>query len=91
MGTNFDTYSICIFFRYEQGRVVQSEIGPNDCAMKITDIRETDNGEWECSVTAKGANGDLESGIGNVKIIVAVPPETVELKMDGQAITGKKF
>ena len=59
--------------------------------MKITDIKETDNGEWECSVTAKGSNGDLESGIGNVKIIVAVPPETVELKMDGQAITGKDF
>jgi len=81
-------YNLIKGAKYEQGRVVQSEIGPNDCAMKITDIKETDNGEWECSVTAKGSNGDLESGIGNVKIIVAVPPETVELKMDGQAITG---
>jgi len=75
--------------KYEQGRIEQSETGnAKDCAMKITDIKESDNGEWECSVTAKGQNGDFESGIGKVQIIVAVPPESVQLKMDGQPITG---
>jgi len=74
---------------FEQGRIAQSDTGsPKDCAMKITDIKISDNGQWECSVTAKGETGDFETGIGNVQIIVAVPPETVELKMDGQPITG---
>ena len=28
--------------------------------MKINDVRENDNGEWECSVTAKSETGDYE-------------------------------
>ena len=56
--------------------------------MKITDIKISDNGQWECSVTAKGANGDFQIGTGKVQVIVAVPPEKVELKMDEQLITG---
>ena len=57
--------------------------------MKITDIKETDNGKWECSLTAMGANGDFTIGTDKVQVIVAVPPESVELKMDGRSITGK--
>ena len=63
---------------------------PNDCAMQITDIKDIDNGEWECSVTGKGPNGDFQIGQGKVQVIVAVPPTTVALQMDGQPITGKK-
>ena len=59
--------------------------------MKITDIKETDNGEWECSVSAKGANGEFQIGTGKVQVIVAVPPEKVEIQMDGEQITGKEF
>jgi len=82
-------YNLIKGANYEQGRIEQSETGnPNDCAMKITDIKETDNGEWECSVTAKGANGDFQIGTGKVQVIVAVPPEKVELKMGEQLITG---
>jgi len=82
-------YNLLKGAKYEQGRIEQSETGnPNDCAMKITDIKETDNGEWECSVTAKGSNGDFQIGTGKVQVIVAVPPELVQLKMDGQPITG---
>ena len=59
--------------------------------MKITDIKETDNGEWECSVSAKGANCIFQIGTGQIQVIVAVPAEKVEIQMDGQQITGKEF
>merc|ERR1711971_1381662 len=69
--------------------IKQMETGnPNDCAMQITDIKDIDNGEWECSVTGKGPNGDFQIGQGKVQVIVAVPPTTVALQMDGQPITG---
>ena len=29
---------------YEDGRIQQKELNPNDCAMKITNIRQSDNG-----------------------------------------------
>ena len=38
---------------YEQGRIQQEELNFNDCAVKITDIREYESGKWECSVTVK--------------------------------------
>merc|ERR1712110_720125 len=38
-------YNLLKGAKYEQGWIEQSETGnPNDCAMKITDIKETDNG-----------------------------------------------
>ena len=64
---------------------------PNDCAMQITDIKDIDNGEWECLVTGKGPNGDFQIGQGKVQVIVAVPPTAVALQMDGQPITGKQL
>ena len=76
---------------YEGGRIKQMETGnPNDCAMQITDIKDIDNGEWECSVTGRGLNGDFVLEKGNIQVIVAVPPTGVALQMDGQPITGKK-
>jgi len=85
-------YNLIKGAKYEQGRVGQSETGnAKDCAMKITDIKESDIGEWECTITAKGPNGDFESGNNKVQIILApLPPETVELKIDGQSITDNK-
>ena len=78
--------------RYEGGRIKQVETGnPNDCAMRITDIKYIDNGEWECSVTGKGPNGDFQIGQGKVQVIVALPPTAVALQMDGQPITGKQL
>jgi hypothetical protein len=47
---------------------------PNDCAMKIKDIKEIDNGEWKCSVTGKGPNGDFQRGQTKVQVIVTNTP-----------------
>jgi len=82
-------YNLLKGANYEQGRIQQYETdNPKDCAMKIDRIEESDNGEWECSVTAKGPTGDYQIGKGKVQVVVAVPPASVALKMDGQPITG---
>merc|ERR1711935_1091866 len=85
-------YNLIKGAKYEQGRVGQSETGnAKDCAMKITDVKESDIGEWECTITVRGPNGDFVSGNNKVQIILApLPPETVELKIDGQSITDNK-
>lgn len=62
---------------FEQGRIAQQERNPEDCAMKIDQITESDNGEWECSVTVKGPTGDYDIGNGQVQVVVAVPPSEV--------------
>ena len=38
---------------YEEGRIQQKEMNPKDCALRITRVRQSDNGDWKCNVTAK--------------------------------------
>ena len=52
---------------------------PNDCAMQITDIKDIDNGEWECSVTGKGPNGDFDIGLGKVQVIANPPGKSYRI------------
>lgn len=73
---------------YENGRIVQTDLDPKDCAMKITDIQEIDNGEWKCTITGKGQSGSFEIGNGLVQVVVAIPPSDVHLEVDGQQVTG---
>ena len=76
---------------YEEGRIQQKELNPNDCAMRITKIRQSDNGEWKCNVTAKNTNGEYEIVSGKIQMIVAIPPVEVSMKMDEIFITGPIF
>ena len=48
---------------YEEGRIQQKEINPNDCAMKIKNVIQADDGNWNCNVTSKLSNDeyDIES------------------------------
>ena len=39
---------------YEEGRIQQLELNPNDCGMKIKNVIQADNGDWHCNVTSKG-------------------------------------
>lgn len=77
-----------VFFSRYDGRIVQHSINENDCGMKITDIKDKDNGQWECSITGKTNTGDFGIGTGNVQVIVAVPPTDVHLEMDEERVTG---
>ena len=73
---------------YEEGRIQQKELNPNDCAMKITNIRQSDNGIWKCNVTARDSNGEYDIGTGNVNLVVAIAPVEVSMKIDSKFITG---
>ena len=73
---------------YEDTRIQQKEKNPNDCALKITNIRESDNGAWHCNVTAKDINGQYDIGEGKINVIVAIKPEEVSMKIDENFITG---
>ena len=73
---------------YEEGRIQQKELNPNDCAMKITNIRQSDNGIWSCNVTAKDSNGEYDIGNGEINLIVAIAPVEVSMKIDNKFITG---
>merc|ERR1712025_951251 len=46
---------------YEEGRIQQLELSPNDCGMKIKNVIQADNGDWHCNVTSK-ENGDYDIG-----------------------------
>ena len=57
--------------------------------MKITNILESDNGQWECTVSGKDAQtGDFAVGEENINVIVAVPPAQTYLQVDGQKVAG---
>ena len=73
---------------YEDGRIQQKELNPNDCAIKITNIRQSDNGAWHCNVTAKDTNNQYDIGEGKINVIVAIKPVEVSMKIDENFITG---
>ena len=54
---------------YEGGRIQQEELNSNDCAVKITDIQEFENGTWECSVTVKDVNENFDIGVGHIEVL----------------------
>ena len=56
--------------------------------MRITRVRQSDNGDWKCNVTAKDANGEYDIVVGKIQLIVAIPPVEVSMKMGEKFITG---
>ena len=78
---------------YEQGRIQQLEINSTDCALKITEIRQIENGRWKCSVTTKkdDDNPNYDIGEGFIDVTVAIPPVEVFLNYNGERITGDQL
>ena len=77
---------------YEQGRIQQLEINSTDCALKITEIRQIENGRWKCSVTTKyDDNPNYDIGEGFIDVTVAIPPVEVFLKYNGERIIGDQL
>ena len=73
----------------EGGRIQAVETKkPNNCTMKITEIRQSDNGNWKCNVTCtKCDNGKYDVGVNVISVIVAIPPAEVYLTMNDERIT----
>ena len=73
----------------EGGRIqaVKTEKDSN-CTMKITEIRQSDNGNWQCNVTCnKCDSGKYDVGVNTISVIVAIPPAEVYLTMNDERIT----
>jgi hypothetical protein len=73
----------------EEGRIQAVETKkPNNCTMKITEIRQSDNGNWRCNVTCtKCDSGKYDVGVNVISVIVAIPPAEVYLTMNDERIT----
>jgi hypothetical protein len=56
--------------------------------MKITSIRQSDNGVWNCNVTARDSNGNYDIVTGKIQVIVAIAPVEVSMKIDDKFVTG---
>jgi len=82
------TYSMFKDAFYD-GRIKQQTLKPEDCSMVITNIQESDNGQWECTVSGKDSlTGDFAVGSENINVVVAVPPAQVYLRVDGSQVNG---
>ena len=72
----------------EGGRIQAVKKKPSNCTMKITEIRQSDNGTWQCNVTCtKCDEGKYDVGVNSISVIVAIPPAEVYLTMNDERIT----
>ena len=68
----------------EGGRIqaVDTKIS-SDCAMKITEIKQSDNGNWRCNVTCTNCdNGRYVVGVNFINLIVINPVEEAVFKFN---------
>ena len=73
----------------EEGRIQAVDTkNPSHCAMKITEIKQSDNGNWRCNVTcSKCDKGKYDVGINVINVIVVVPVAEVYLTVNNKRIT----
>jgi len=84
-----DSYPMFKDAAYEGGRIKQQTLDPADCSIVISNIRESDNGQWECTVSGKDSvSQDYAVGSENINVVVAVPPAQVSLQIDGTPVNG---
>jgi len=72
---------------YEGGRITYAgEDESTDCAVKIANVAEKDNGEWKCSITTikDGQGVTVENA---VTVIVSRPPSDVHMEVDDTAVS----
>ena len=51
--------------------------------MKIKNIKESQNGQWQCNVTTKDSHDSYSVDIAKIKLVVAIAPVEVYLKVNG--------
>jgi len=69
---------------YEDGRIVYHGTDEKkECGLKITDVKEKDNGEWKCLLTAI-LDGSAKKGEKAAIITVAKPPSDIHIEVDGE-------
>eukprot|EP00092_Neocalanus_flemingeri_P030364 GFUD01032962.1.p1 GENE.GFUD01032962.1~~GFUD01032962.1.p1 ORF type:complete len:532 (-),score=132.75 GFUD01032962.1:652-2247(-) len=79
-----ETFTMKSGLPYEEGRIVyHGEDEKRECGMKITDVKEKDNGEWKCLLTAL-LDGQAKKGEKAAIITVAKPPSDIHIEVDGE-------
>jgi len=68
----------------EGGRIQAVDTqNPSDCAMKITEIKQSDNGNWRCNITCTNCdNGRYAVGVNFINLIVIVPVEEADFEFN---------
>jgi len=79
-----ETFTMKPGIPYEDGRIVyHGEDEKRECGLKITDVKEKDNGEWKCLLTAL-LDGSAKKGEKAAIITVAKPPSDIHIEVDGE-------
>jgi len=66
--------------KYEEGRIeFAGEDKNKHCGIKINQVKEQDNGEWKCLITASTEDGSAKKGEGSASVTVVKPPNSVLL------------
>ncbi|XP_059094957.1 cell adhesion molecule 1-like isoform X2 [Tigriopus californicus] len=87
-----EPYSVYAGARYESGRITDLTVDELTCAIEIKGLRNVDNGQWVCTVSAIDPDsGDSITGNGYINVTVAIPPEEVLLRMDGNEVQGNSL
>jgi len=77
------TFTMAKSIPYEEGRIVYHGTDEKrECGMKITNVKEKDNGEWKCLVSAL-LDGNAKTGEKSAIITVAKPPTDIHIEVDG--------
>jgi len=79
-----ETFTMSPGIPYEDGRIVYHGTDEKkECGLKITDVKEKDNGEWKCLLTAL-LDGQAKKGEKAAIITVAKPPSDIHIEVDGE-------
>lgn len=68
---------------HEGGRI-KANVEGRKCGITITDIKDKDNGKWECQIGTVGNNGEYHQTTGDFMVTVAVAPERVAMNVNGK-------
>jgi len=79
-----ETFTMKPGIPYEEGRIVYHGADEKkECGLKITNVKEKDNGEWKCLLTAL-LDGQAKKGEKAALITVAKPPSDIHIVVDGE-------
>jgi len=79
-----ETFTMKPGIPYEEGRIVyHGSDEKKECGLKITNVKEKDNGEWKCLLTAL-LDGQAKKGEKAALITVAKPPSDIHIVVDGE-------
>ncbi len=76
-------------YSYEAGRITRLDDDPKGCSIKIKNVEDKDNGDWECTVAGQNPRTqEFSTGAGVVSVTVAMAPSDVYLRLNDVRVNG---